>query len=89
VYKYKIVTPYGTFERKSKKLYSHLVVFHGNITLSQTAPNVYEPSKTPEQIHTMAEYCGRYDLAVKTSERFKNKNGYVGTVEIFEIEGRE
>lgn len=89
MYNYKTVTPYGIYERRSKKIYSHLVIFHGSITLTEVEPNVFKPSLTPEKIHTMAEYCGRYELAMKASDRFKNKRGYIGSVEIFEtqIEG--
>ena len=86
MFNYEVVTPYGTFTRRSKKEYPYLVVFHGNITLTETAPNVFQPSRTPEKIQTMAEFCGRYDLAVKALERFKNKQGYIGTFEIFETQ---
>jgi hypothetical protein len=86
MYSYKTVTPYGTFERRSKKLYSHLVMFHGNITLTEVEPNVFKPSNTPDKLHTMIEYCGRYDLAMKASDRYKNKQGYEGVVEIFETQ---
>jgi hypothetical protein len=86
MYNYKTVTPYGIFERKSKKLYSHIVVFQGKITEIQVTPKEYQSSRNPEEIHTIHEYCGRYDLALKASNRYKDKRGYVGTVEIFETQ---
>ena len=81
---YKVETPYGTYTRKSKREYSHIVVFHGKI-LYLTGPNKEKiENSDKDKIHTMAEFCGRYDLALKAIKKYDNSQ-YDGVCEMFEV----